>query len=209
MDLPNNQGPRKSVIPGGSTLDRKTLNKILNHANSPGNGSRNTEDVADPLKRLSAHPGHRNDHEGPKTKYQLEKNSQSSGQSCNPSVHQVLLDSSCVFRARTAIPHGLLFDLHEEVFLINEFLLEEYKKCNTMCGRVRVSDSEMGEMVEDAQNALNFIAKHIGRDCEATSPQEYSTNKIYADAKLGISHIFDKTGGAENMEDAAVEDTVV
>jgi hypothetical protein len=148
---------------------------------------RNSDDPTDPFGRRLTRTG-RNDQEGPKTKYQLEKNSQSSGQSCGSSIHQTLMDSSCVFRARTAIPHGLLFDLHEEVYLINEILLEEYKKCTTVCGRVQVSDLQMNEMVEDTEDALKFSAKHIGRDCEVAPVEEYSTNKLYADAKLGISH---------------------
>lgn len=182
MEVPSNQAARKSVVPGASTLDRKTINKIL----GVSQGNKNSDDGLDSSKHPSMNLA-RGDLEGPITKYQKERNSQGAGANYNPNIHQALLDSSAVFRARTAIPHGLLFDIHEEVYEIIEDLHEEYKKCTTVCG-VRVSDSEMEELVDDAQNALQNISKHIGRDCEARSAQEFSTNKMYADAKKGIVH---------------------
>ena len=187
MEVPSNQAARKSVVPGTSTLDRKTLNKIL----GVSQGNKNSDDGLDSLKHPSMNLA-RGDLEGPMTKYQMEKNSQSSGASNNPNIHQALLDSTANFRARTALPHGLLFDLREEVYQNIETLLEEYKK-NTKFLGCRVSDSEREELVNDALNALQLIAQHIGRDCEARSAHEFSTNKIYADAKIGIAHSMDES----------------
>ena len=210
MEVPHNQGARKSVVPGGATLDKKTLDKLLNQ-NISGSG-KNPEALVDPLHRLSMRPSVRSassDGIVPKTKYQIEKNSlKSSEQSVSPNIHQALLDSSCVFRARTAIPHGLLFDLHEEVYQIIEFLLEEYRKFakGCMCGKCcmcsrSADDGEMEEMLGDAQEAFNFIAKYIGRDSEDADEQEHSTNRIYADAKLGISHEIDIPEDADEIRE--------
>ena len=124
--------------------------------------------------------------DGLKTKYQLEKDAEQLQN--NPLLVQTLLDASSVFRSRTALPHGLLFDLYKEVYPIIEDLLEEYLNCLNTFYFFKRKDSDMDALVEDTKVALISIGKHIGEDCDGINPEEYSTNRIYSDAITGIFH---------------------
>lgn len=173
MEVPNVHG-RKSMIPGAQGIDRKTLNKILAKKSKP-------EDQPDADEHEDQFVG---DTDLSRTKYQVEKD----GETPTPpsALQQTLLDSSSVFRSRTAVPHGLLFDLYEEVYIIIEALLEEYITFNKVCYVcIDRHDENMDEFTEDCRKSLKTIKEHIGMDCDALPPDEYTTNKIYADAKIG------------------------
>lgn len=164
MEVPSIAGQKKSPVLGAQTFDRKTLIKKGMLSN------KQKEDNVD----------------GFKTKYELEKDTTELQN--NPNLVQTLLDSSTIFRSRTALPHGLLFDLYIEVYQIVQDLLKEYLKCSKTCIVLDRNDSDMDELIEDTKKALSSIGKHIGKSCDGKKPDECSTNRIYADVIAGIFH---------------------
>ena len=133
--------------------------------------------------------------DGPKTKYQIEKDNEPTP--VDSQYVQTLLDHSSTFRSRTAIPMPLMFDLHEEVY---ETLLELLDCYKTMEGCFGTEDEECEARLRDVMNAITKVGEYIGRDCSAMKPSEFSTNKIYADAKAGVIHNYDVLEEAEESD---------
>ena len=175
MEVPSsNTGPRKSITP---QFDRKRLIEkgLLKRPND--DSQEEPTDEPGSSGSLYLHT------DGQKTKYQLEREGEPP--QSNPDIVQTLLDSSSVFRSKTAIPHGLLFDLYEEVYPIIEELINIYTANTKTCGLILHNNPDMEDMVQDAVEALEAVALHIGRNCDELDSTEYTTNKFYANAKAG------------------------
>ena len=88
------------------------------------------------------------------------------------------------------MPLSLSYDLHEEVFGMLEFLLEEYEG-SARFGRCSGRDiAEIEDMIEEVKVAIEREKKYLGRDCDALQPTQWTTNKLYRDSKQGHSQDF-------------------
>ena len=207
MELPKNNNRKTSAIPQG--FDRQTLIKkgMLSNSGKQSNSTAKpfAEEIAlddrpgnslpqafiDTLnQRTPSSLSNGGPDENGKTRYQLEKNNEPQlGGLENPQLVKTLLDSSSLFRSKTAIPHGLRFDLHMEVYPIIEETLKLYKKHFESCISRKVDDPDMAEMIADAEERRREIGEYIGKDCdENTEPEDYTINKIYCDTKAHLEH---------------------